>query len=243
MTVYSCIWCADSYLNGPAIAQPATDGTGAHASLFRPLSDRSGNSLCGKATNAPIGGLLSRRGPTDVTSCVVSVVVDAIKRVPWRWSWAKCRNMGAKLREVLAPRWANTYTACAIVWPLRMPRIRASLFHIFPDFVDGRVSLTMSHAQTATAPRAPGSQFVGPHTRGASTCASTEPVWLLALPRVVLLEYRETANSFTKQIMRHVRQLTAQSGEVQQVVGAAQFGIFTPTVTRWTGARRMGATP
>lgn len=75
--------------NAPTLnIEPRPDSTRVNASSFGPRCDRLGfSSKCKKSASSPVSGLFSSCCPLAIGRLVISLIIDALNTVFWRWSW------------------------------------------------------------------------------------------------------------------------------------------------------------
>lgn len=95
-----------------------------------------------------IARLNSRRGPTDISRPVVTVVVDAIKAVCLRWSRSNLgNNVCFKGSIGTSPAVAHRDAATTVIVKGAILRVKAALLDIGPLIVEGmrQIPCTISH--------------------------------------------------------------------------------------------------
>lgn len=100
--------------------------------------------VCKQNIVAFVTCLLALRPPTHVTRFVITIVIDAVKRISRFITMVKRYNMITKRHKVVPPFIANDYAASTIVDVVRLLGIGASLNHARPNFVEPSMALSVS---------------------------------------------------------------------------------------------------
>lgn len=79
-------------------------------------------------------------GPPNVSMEIPKVVVNPVNGVLWRW---KIANVLIKLCKAIEPFFAYCYSAPAVIIPMGVVWVCASLNHVFPNPMDWRSGLSM----------------------------------------------------------------------------------------------------
>lgn len=107
--------------------------------FIRPLGHRHGASCVGEQNIVfPVVALIFSVCPSAIVWLVVTIVVDAIKRVPW----GCFAHIGKKVFKRL-PTLTNLYSALSMSGIARMIRALASHFHGYPNPVNLGVALAV----------------------------------------------------------------------------------------------------
>ncbi len=123
-------------LDSPAAAEySAFQGTICQTDEFCPFGHRTSDAIKSQEYScAPIPHLHDARAPDNVTDSIGAIIVKALQRMLFRWSWA---HIGVERREICAPSVAHRDAASTVVRIEFVGRRHTSLEHVHPDIVFG----------------------------------------------------------------------------------------------------------
>jgi hypothetical protein len=124
--------------------------------------------------------LFFARGPTDIAWLVVTVVVDAIKRVTTAWARTDLvQNVGPEILK-RSPAFTNRDAASSVKLPVRCVRVSAALEYVVPNIVllcaSTSTQVAMFDPSATTRARAAKTQLPSFDDSGLSALAPTKPM-------------------------------------------------------------------